>query len=283
VNNRRAMLIAFVLGLISILLLLLYTRRFEREMSGGEPVRLLMTLKPLKRGTLITDDLLGYRDVPVAYVEERAIKSVERSKVVGVRAATAVPAQGLLQWTDLAVATEDRDLSSLVQPGRRAMTVHASGEDRKSNALIRPGDYVDVLATMTDEGNSSATGEKSVVLLQKVLVLALGLDTEPQAANASQNAKHQGQRDMALTLSLTLQETQLLTLASDKGRLTVALRNPEDQRVSEGIPDMQAGAIFDTTTREKIQTARRTVSAAAAPAAPPPPDGPIKIESMRKR
>jgi len=35
--------------------------------------------------------------------------------------------------------------------------------------------------------------------------------------------------------------------------------------VSEGIPDMQAGAIFDTTPAKKIQTARRTVSAAAAP------------------
>jgi len=104
-----------------------------------------------------------------------------------------VPAQGLLQWTDLAV--RHRRPRPLVA-GATGETRHdgaASGEDRKGNALIRPGDYVDVLATMTDEGNASASGAKSVVLLQKVW-FSPRLDTEPQAANASQNAKHQGQR-----------------------------------------------------------------------------------------
>jgi pilus assembly protein CpaB len=298
VTNRRAALVSFILGLVSILLLMLYMRRYERDMSGGERVRLVVALKPIKRGTLITEDLLSTRDVPVAYVEDRAIKANEASKIIGIRAATQVAAQGLLMWTDLAVASEERDLSSLVQPGKRAMTVRASNNDeRKSNALIRPGDYVDVLVTVNepepDSGKPSSKANdsklssesgKSVVLLQRILVLAIGLDTEPQAVSASQKNKQQTSRDMVLTLSLNLQEGQLLQLASEKGHLSVAVRNPEDQRVVDGIPDMPTSALFDSAAREKIQNSRRSQpTPPPAPAPAPTPEGPIKLRSVSKR
>lgn len=279
-TNRKAIFISFVLGLLAVLLLIVYMRQFEREMSGGERVQIVVALKPIKRGTLISDELLSTRDVPMAYVEERAIKANERAKIIGVRTSASIPAQAIVMWTDLAIASEERDLASLVQPGRRAMTVRASNaDDRKTNALIRPGDYVDVLATMTPpsvESESEAT--KSVVLLQRVLVLAIGLDTEPQAVSAAANtSKQHQQRDMALTLSLTLAESQLLSLASERGQLAVALRNPEDQRVAEGIPDMAVGQIFDTTAREQIQAGR----AARAPEVMN--DGPVKLESVVRR
>jgi pilus assembly protein CpaB len=280
VTNRRAIFISFALGLLAVLLLLLYMRQFERDMSGGERIQLLVAVKPIKRGTLVSDDLLSSREVPTAYVEERAIKANERGKIVGLRTSANVPAQGVVMWTDLAIASEERDLSSLVQAGRRAMTVRASNaDDKRTNGLIRPGDYVDMLATMTPPNVESETeATKSVVLLQRVLVLAIGLDTEPQAMSASQSSgKQQHQRDMALTLSLTLQESQLLSLASERGRLSVALRNPEDQRIAEGLPDMAVGALFDTTTREQIQTGRR-----AARAPDLLPEGPVKLESMRR-
>jgi len=103
--------------LISILLLLLYTRRFEREMSGGEPST-LMTLKPLKRERS-SGRSAGYRDVPVPTSRSVRIKSIERSKVRRRSGATAVPAQGLFAVDDRAVATEDRDLRRCA-PGRRA-------------------------------------------------------------------------------------------------------------------------------------------------------------------
>ena len=281
-TNRKAIFISFVLGLLAVLLLIVYMRQFERERSGGERVQLVVALKPIKRGTLISDELLSTREVPTAYVEERAIKANERGKIIGVRTSASIPAQAIVMWTDLAIASEERDLSSLVQPGRRAMTVRASNaDDKKSNALIRPGDYVDVLATMTPPDVESASeATKAVVLLQRVLVLAIGLDTEPQAvtASATKANQHASQRDMALTLSLSLAESQLLSLASDRGRLAVALRNPEDQRIAEGIPDMAVGQIFDTTAREQIQADRRTTRA------PEPVNaGPVKLESVVRR
>src|SRR5688500_15480382 len=107
--NRRALSIALVLSVAATLLLILYMRRFEQEMSGGEPVEVLMAVKPIERGAVLTDDMLATRAVPIAYVEDRAIKSAERSKIVGLQAANAIAPQQMLMWMDLAITTEERD------------------------------------------------------------------------------------------------------------------------------------------------------------------------------
>ena len=120
--NKRALLIAIVAAVVGSLLLFLYLRRFEQDMSGGDRIRLLVTVKPIERNAVITDDMLTEREVPVAYVEDRAVKRQEKPKVVGLRVGTALQANQTLMWTDLAIATDERrDLSSLVQPGNRAV------------------------------------------------------------------------------------------------------------------------------------------------------------------
>ena len=96
-------------------------------------------------------------------------------------------AQQTLMWSDLSVASDERrDLSSLVQPGNRAVSVVAQQND-KSYALIHAGDYVDLISTMQATKDPAADARTAVVLLQKVLVLAVGLDTEPRVDREGQN------------------------------------------------------------------------------------------------
>jgi len=256
--NRSAFFLALVLSVSGALLLLLYMRQFEREMSGGEPVLLLMAVKPIERGAVVTEDMLATRAVPIAYVEDRAVKAVERAKVVGLEASVSLQAQQTLLWTDLAITTEERDLSALVQPGRRGFTVRAmtGADDTRGNALIRPGDYVDVIVTMTNEQALAATEQTSVVLLQRVLVLAVGNDTGTSESGVAGGKRQESagfQPERVLTLSLNLQESQLLALALEKGRLSVAVRNPEDQRVLGDVPDVRSAALFDTAARRDVQ------------------------------
>ncbi len=259
--NRRALLIAAVLAALGAVLLVVYLQRFEQEASGGERVHVLMAIKPIKAGEVIKDDMLAVRDIPLAYVEDRAVRESERPKVVGLRVGNKVQAQETLFWTDLAIASDERrDLSSLVQPGNRAVFVRAKNGD-KSFALIRPGDYVDVIGNMPSDTGSS---HQAVVLLQRVLVLAVGLETAPQGALDKGADKDVRSRDMVLTLSVGLQQAQLLTLAIQKGSLTVALRNPDDQRIVQGIPDMSSTALTNEEIRQKVQKVRR---------------GPVRLES----
>jgi pilus assembly protein CpaB len=253
--NRRALVIALIAALLGATLLLLYLRRFEQEASGGDRIKLLMAIKPIERGTVITNEMLASREVPLAYVEDRAIKASEKAKVVGLRVGNVVQPQQTLMWTDLAIATDERrDLSSLVQPGNRAVAIRAHSDD-KSFALLRPGDYVDVIAILPTGGVASDQRAASV-LLQRILVLAVGLETAAEQAG-DQKESSRAHKEMLLTLSLNLQEAQYLALAVEKGKLGVALRNPDDQRIVEGIPDMLSTALTDTKTRAEVQSIRK--------------------------
>lgn len=267
--NRRAFVVSLVMALLGTALLLLYLRKFEREMSGGEPVELLMVQKPIERGKIITEDMLTTRQVPLAYVEDRAIKAVERGKVLGLQTSVALYPQQTLMWTDLAITTEDRDLSSLIQPGKRAIAVRASTgqDDTRGNQLIRPGDYVDVIATLHGDQNQGESS--SAVLLQRVLVLAVGSETQ-SVADPKTRDEPSWKRDKQLTLSLSLPEAQLLSLASERGRLSVAVRPPSDPGTLDDLPDLKASALLDTKVRQDVQ--RRPAS-----------QGPVRIEAANIR
>lgn len=258
--NRRALVIALIVSIVGAALLAIYMRRFEEEASGGEPVKLLVAVKPIEAGALITDEMLATRAVPRAYVEDRAVLDTERAKIIGLRVGHTVQAQQTMMWTDLAIAMEKgRSLSSLIQPGMRAVTVRTKHNEDKGFSLIRPGDRIDVIATMP--GEKQTDQRSSIVLLQNVLVLAVGGDTGADYTDKP----NQQQQEMLLSLSLTVPEAQLLALATEKGTLTVALRNPDDVRVTEGMSDLSSSALSDTKRRGEVQNARRT--------------GPVKIES----
>jgi pilus assembly protein CpaB len=246
--NRRALLIALVFAVLGVVLLVLYQQRFVAEASGGEKIKLIVAVKPIEHGKVITEEMLATREVPLAYVEDRAIKDVEKAKILGLRVGNTVEAQQTLMWTDLVTANEDRrDLSSLVQPGSRAVSIQMAKES-SSVALIRPGDYVDVFAVMNQK---EADQKVAVVLLQRVLVLATGLDTSPDAVQLRIGQPGSGEYASLLTLSLPVTEAQLLALAQEKGKLAVVLRNPEDQRTAQSIPDLSSTVLFDATSRSK--------------------------------
>ncbi|MEO6419169.1 MAG: Flp pilus assembly protein CpaB [Polyangiaceae bacterium] len=256
--NRRALLIAVIVAVLGVALLVLYQSRFETEASGGEKIKILIAVMPIERGKVITEEMVSTREVPQAYVEDRAIKEVEKAKILGLRVGNTVQAQQTMMWTDLVTASEERrDLSSLIQPGNRAVSVQMARED-SSVALIRPGDYVDVIAIMP-QPNQAQDVHSAVVLFQRVLVLATGLDTSPDAVTDRSKAEGPKNEEQAslLTLSLTTPEAQLLALAGERGKLAVALRNPEDQRTAERIPDVSSNSLLDSDRLTQVKGTRR--------------------------
>lgn len=223
--NRRAIGIAFFFALLGILLLLLYQRRFETEASGGERIEVLVALKDIEPGTLITDEMIATRKIPIAYTEDRAIKANEKNRVVGLKATTMVRNQQIILWTDIVSSGEERkDLSSLIRPGYVAMPIRLSSNDT-SVSLVRPGDYVDVIGVL-----SGANAEKPVaaLLLQRILVLASGTDTSPLR---EVDPKGSRPNENSVTLSVTARDAQILALASDRGHLAVTVRRADDTRV----------------------------------------------------
>jgi pilus assembly protein CpaB len=250
-QSRRLLMISLLLAAAGVALLALYVRRYETEASGGQRVQLLAVLSPIPRGTVLKSEMLGVREVPVSYVEQRAVRAAELSKVTGIQTALDLDPQDGLLWTDLAVGVEDRDLSSLVQPGNRAVTIEVQQglSGAAGNELIRPGDWVDVLATYSERSGAGQAGS-AVVLLQRVAVLAVGNETDRQAFRASDSPKNATRmRSATLTLSLKIDEAQLVALAAKQGELSVVLRSVKDSTVLDGIPGLKPSSLEETAAQ----------------------------------
>jgi pilus assembly protein CpaB len=115
--KTRAIFIGLLVAGLGVALLALYMRKFEIDASGGAKVEVLVAVSPIVRGKEVTAAMLGTKQVPQAYVDERAIRASERDKVVNLRSVSNIPVLQTLVWTDFIAATdEQRELSSLVQP-----------------------------------------------------------------------------------------------------------------------------------------------------------------------
>jgi Flp pilus assembly protein CpaB len=91
------------------------------------------------------------------------------------------------------------------------------------------------------------------VLLQRVLVLAIGLDTAARRSDDSASAV----RASILTVSVNLQEAQLLGLAQSACQLMAVVRNSGDPRVIDAPPDVGRAELFDTNARQAVQRSRQ--------------------------
>jgi Flp pilus assembly protein CpaB len=124
-----------------------------------------------------------------------------------------------LLWSDLDQAPEGRTLAGLVRSGKRAFTL--PGTDVGFSGLLQPGDRVDVLFTRADGG--------TLTLLQNVLVLTVSSDQGAAAPARVQPAER-------VTLSVDLEQAQLLAASEGRGVLRLALRNPLDLALVDTPP-----------------------------------------------
>jgi Flp pilus assembly protein CpaB len=225
----RAAAIGVVVAGIASFLVWNYMQRYEAEASGGPKIEVLTVTRSLEPGSVIRDGDIGVRGIPVAYVESRAIRAGDRQRITNLRISTSLEAQQILNWSDIVALNDERMLSNLVQPGMRAVAVHTEG---RSSALPRAGDRVDVIATLAQPGNNEhRTG---VVLLQNVLVLG-----HPAGGTGTVNSD-----GTDTILSLSLQQGQLIAVAGDKAKLTLALRPPEDVKSLSDLGEIPSQSLL---------------------------------------
>lgn len=244
--DRKALFIAILIAAAGAACLFLYMRRFEAETTGGPKVSILIATRDIALGEALTEPMLGIRELPRAYVEQRHVRVEDLKTVVGAKVSLSVRANEALLWSDLAsVKAERRDLSSLIEPGMRAFTVSASRESLLGG-LLRPGDRVDLVHSRTQ---GSSAGPETVVLLQNLVVLAVGADT-----GAGDRPESSGR---SVTISVTPEQAQLIIQARVQGGLDIALRNPDDVVLIKDLPEVSAADIQQPERR--LRFARKPV------------------------
>jgi len=144
---------------------------------------------------------------------------------------------------------------------------------------VVPGSRVDVMVTATPRADTHA-GPITRTVLYNIQVVSAGRNMTPDAKGQPENVA-------VITLLVTPEQAELLTLAANEGRLQLSLRNNTDKKelASNGV---QAGEIF-TGRRQAVEPVAkprpRVVTVRMLPpppvAAPPPPPPPPRIELIR--
>jgi pilus assembly protein CpaB len=114
-----------------------------------------------------------------------------------------------------------------VPEGKRAVSIPISLVSGVGYA-VRSGDYVDVLSTMDIKASGSDTTQITITTLaaQDVQVLSVGA-----APIVSDKEETKVAESKYYTLALTVPQALAVTLASEKGSLRLALRNPVNTEI----------------------------------------------------
>jgi len=228
--NTKIIIIALVLSLITAALIYFYITaagkteapppeiKYATVLVAAEniPARTQISMKHIKQ-VKIAEELLNTS----ALTEEDDIvgKYTKESIVEGE------------QFMPQRLADEDNmTLSYIIPEGMRAISMNISEQVSVTN-LLRPGDYVDVVASFEKEDEEMDEVTKtypriSKVILQNVQVLALGQDLTVPADKLSEAPS-------TVTLAIKKDDVEKFVYASEYATLRLALRPVDDKSASE--------------------------------------------------
>jgi pilus assembly protein CpaB len=215
------MMLAGVAALVAALVVYSALKRREREVQEAmaQSVNLVVAAHDLHIGSLLDPTAVKLarwsRDSmpPGAFTDVSAVAGkytktpfVENEPIIADRLFAGVKNAGMLPL--------------LIPAGMRAMSVPVD-EVSDIAGFVLPGAHVDILVSITDK---STGGEPfSKIVLQNVEVLAVAQEIE--------STKDEPKVVKVVTVLLSPEEAERLTLASHDGTLRLALRNFEDKKV----------------------------------------------------
>jgi pilus assembly protein CpaB len=221
-NRTRLLMIgALALALGFFVAVTVYKKLQTGQGGSSEPmIDVIVASNDLQVGTKIDEHDIRIIKVPVSALPTGAPR--RRSDVIGHGVIIPMTKGEFVLSTKLAGDNAGSGLPSLITNGMRAVSVRVN-EVVSVAGFVTPGTRVDVLLTGTPTG---ANEQETTTVLQNVLVLASGHTLERTSTGEAQNTA-------VITLLVTPDDAEKLTLASSQGHIQLALRNPLDTRNAE--------------------------------------------------
>jgi pilus assembly protein CpaB len=136
--------------------------------------------------------------------------------------------------------------------------------------FILPGMRVDVLVTGRPPQGSIA--DVTTTVLQNITVLSANQQMQPENRGQAINAT-------VVNMLVTPEQAEILTLASNEGRIALVLRNAIDQK-TEPVPVHETGELYNGFKKPKPVVEARVIREKpkfVPPPPPPPPPAPVVV------
>lgn len=240
-----ALVLALVSGGAAGYLALNYLRQPVLPLVGESPgaTQVAVAARDLPVGSVLAPADVKMIDWPAANVPPGY--SGDMQELVGRGLITPVAANEPLLGQKLASKEAGGGLPIVIPEGMRAVSV-AVNEVIGVAGFVLPGTRVDVLVTMGSQGESEVTITR--VILQNVLTLAAGQQIQRDKEGEPRTVT-------VITLLVSPEEAEKLTLAATEGQIHLALRNTLDmaQVETDGI---KAGSLVHTAPEPRATPPR---------------------------
>lgn len=217
-KNIKAMGL-ILLALLTGLAAAVYATGWLSRQGGIASNKVVVAAVDIDLGSRVNAQMLSTVDWPSGSVPAGAFKDIkaldDRVVKVGV-----LRGEAILEGKLAPVGTQG-GLSAVIASGKRAMTVRVNDVVGVAGFAL-PGNYVDVMVNaQQDKARGEEASQISKTVLEKVLVLAVAQeanrdDTKPKVVSA-------------VTLELSLEDSEKLDLARSVGTLSLVLRNQMDK------------------------------------------------------
>jgi pilus assembly protein CpaB len=262
-GRKWAIVVAVIFGALAVFLTNMYFQQKE-EAFRVEEAQVLIASEDIAKGAVIDYDMLGFKLIPVDFIEPKALGSKE-SAVGKTAMVTIMEGEQVLSGKLAAPGVGGLTLANKTPPGKRAFTIGLE-EASAVGGMLRPGDHVDVLGIFTNPSIILA-------LFQDILVLAVGQEMIAEKEEKPRRAGIAGSRGReTVTLALTPQEVQIITVAMQQGKLRLTLRpRMEVSRALPAVDLSQLPPAVDLNTLLQFYIRR-----------PPPPPSVEIIRGLKK-
>jgi len=225
--------------------------------ANGVPV--LVAANDIEVGAKLKASDVSLINVPQSSRPPGAFSSASRA--LGRGAVLPISKGDFILPNKLAAIDAGAGLPSMIPPGMRAVSVRVN--DVVSVAgFVQPGTRVDVLDTSTGQ---------TITVLQNVAVIAVGGSLLERVAGE--------QSAPVITLLVSPDDAQKLALASQEGRIQLALRNPLDTK-RDALAATRASSLYGSEKAETAEAKPKAHKVTAAKVTAPPPS-PYAVEMIR--
>lgn len=202
---------------------ILYVNSLTAKEAPDPEVLIRTAVTDLPAGLLLREGDMAWTPVSKSRVPKDAVqKGSAQSELVGALLRHKIVAGGVLKNTGVIRPDAPGFLAAALRPGTVAVSVPINNVSGNAG-LIRPGDYVDMILTQHLEGGGDFSGRgKRVVsetVVEQVRVIAVG-------SSFKQNSdKEDSTRARTVTIEVRPRIAQAVTVASELGSLSLALRS----------------------------------------------------------
>src|ERR1700691_3005669 len=258
-RNRLLMIGGLALALGVFVSLWVYKSLQGRGSSSNEPgADVIVALDDIQVGASVEMQDVRITKCPASGLPGGAYS--KKSQVMGRGVIIPISKGEFILPSKLAPENAGSGLPSLIPPGMRAVSVRVN-EVVSVAGFVGPGTRVDVLLTGTPNGSSES---QTTTVLQNVAVIASGHTLERNAAGEAQNTP-------VITLLVSPDDAERLTLASNEGHIQLSLRNPVDTQEGE-VPAANAKGLYKGGTPAAPQPVKvRPVKQQKIQSSTPPP------------